>query len=545
MFSKGAKPHFALAVVLMASLLQACSGGDSNDSVEVDPNTVSIGGTIEGLAGEITVSINGNEEALNTNGSFTFSTRVEIQESFVIGLVDAPTGLVCSIENSSGTATANISNVVISCSGLEASAYSLNSLGFSEESPSVLTFAFHLINRITGRAIEDLTTDNVTDYLIVTENQLPISKTESFLEVDPLVGLNATYTTVFAIDISASLTQANLAQVVSSIKSSVADANGNSLLEANQRVSIYTFDSTVENVLEPSQDIQSIFDALDNIEVGGNSTNLFGAIKQSADSWTNEVSSDLISYGSLILFTDGNDNSELVSKGEALSSVASKDVYFIVLGNESNTDTLAEFTPESNIFSIEDFNELNTVLSSALDFAKSYENGLYVLSYATPKRAGNHLLTIAPNDDYDCNTSVNDAETQQMSDTGFINDCIDSVSHNFDANGYTDITPQLELSGVKTTISTSADWQARVRWTNSDVDLSWQVERCIGDISYSVSDDKKIATFERQVDEFSMVYIKVTDANSAVSEEGYLQMSSTEGDFKLVKNQRNSDLCNR
>lgn len=545
MFSKGAKSHFALAVVFMASLLQACSGGGSNDSVEVDPNTVSIGGTIEGLAGEITVSINGSEEVLNTNGDFTFSTRVTIQESFVIKLVDAPTGLVCSIENSSGSATANISNVAINCSGLEARAYSFNNLGFSEESPSVLTFAFHLINRITGRAIEDLTTDNVSDYLIVTENQLPISKTESFLEVDPLVGLNATYTTVFAIDISASLTQANLAQVVSSIKDSVADANGNSLLEANQRVSIFTFDSTIENVLEPSQDIQNIFDALDNIEVGGNSTNLFGAIKQSADSWTNEVSSDLISYGSLILFTDGNDNSELVSKDEALSSVASKDVYFIVLGNESNTDTLAEFTPESNIFSIEDFNELNTVLSSALDFAKSYENGLYVLSYATPKRAGNHLLTIAPNDDYDCNTSVNDAETQQMSDTGFISDCIDSVSHNFDANGYTDITPQLELSGVKTTISTSADWQARVRWTNSDVDLSWQVERCIGNISYSLSEDKKIATFERQIDDFSMVYIKVTDENSSVSEEGYLQMSSTEGDFKLVKNQRNSDLCNR
>ncbi|GAA0292390.1 hypothetical protein GCM10009128_08600 [Psychrosphaera haliotis] len=545
MFSKGAKSHFALAVVFMASLLQACSGGGSNDSVEVDPNTVSIGGTIEGLAGEITVSINGSEEVLNTNGDFTFSTRVTIQEDFVIRLVDAPTGLVCSIENSSGTATANISNVAISCSGLEARAYSLNNLGFSEESPSVLTFAFHLVNRITGRAIEDLTTDNVTDYLIVTENQLPISKTESFLEVDPLVGLNATYTTVFAIDISASLTQANLAQVVSSIKDTVADANGNSLLEANQRVSIFTFDSTIENILEPSQDIQNIFDALDNIEVGGNSTNLFGAIKQSADSWTNEVSPDLISYGSLILFTDGNDNSELVSKDEALSSVASKDVYFIVLGNESNTDTLAEFTPESNIFSIEDFNELNTVLSSALDFAKSYENGLYVLSYATPKRAGNHLLTIAPNDDYDCNTSVNDAETQQMSDTGFISDCIDSVSHNFDANGYTDISPQLELSGVKTTISTSADWQARVRWTNSDVDLSWQVERCIGDISYSLSEDKKIATFERQIDDFSMVYIKVTDENSSVSEEGYLQMSSTEGDFKLVKNQRNSDLCNR
>ena len=57
MFSKGAKSHFALAVLLLASLLQACSGGGSSDSVEVDPNTVSIGGTIEGLAGEITVSI--------------------------------------------------------------------------------------------------------------------------------------------------------------------------------------------------------------------------------------------------------------------------------------------------------------------------------------------------------------------------------------------------------------------------------------------------------------------------------------------------------
>ncbi|MDA8621134.1 VWA domain-containing protein [Psychrosphaera sp.] len=545
MFFKSAKLNLTLSFSMVALLLQGCSGSDSDKTTNIAPNTASISGSINGLAGQVTVSLNGNEQTFTTNGDFTFSTRVTLDESYNVTLVSQPTGLNCNIANANGTVTGNVSNIDITCSGLEGTAYSLNNLGFSAQAPSVLTFAFHLVDRFTGKAVEALTTSNVKDYLRVTENDLPVSTSESFLEVDPLVGLDSIYTTVFAIDISASLTEDDLNEVISSIKGSISDSNGDSLLAPNQRISIYTFDSNVQLVVENDRDIDSILTALNSISVGGNSTNLFGGIKQSAESWENEISTELVSYGSLVLFTDGNDSSGLVSKENALASVASKDIYFIVLGEESNTQTLAEFTPESNIFKIEDFNQLTTVLSSTLDFAKSYENGLYILSYATPKRAGSHELTIAANDDFDCQTSVNDTEAQQISDTGNIKDCVDEVSHTFDASGYTDIAPELELTGVSTSLAPSVDWQARVRWTNSTSDLDWQVESCVGNISVNVSEDKKTATFTRASDDFSMIYIEVTDLNTLVTQNGYLKMSDNESDIQKAKNQRDSELCNR
>ena len=545
MFSKGYRALFTLPIIAVTLVLQACSGGDSNKNPEKSDGNVSISGTVTGLADIIVVSLNGNEETLQTNGDFTFVTRIPVNQDYSVQLVQQPTGLNCVINNGSGNAISNVSNIEISCTGIQGTAYSLNPLAFNEASKSILTFAFHIVDRFTGKAVEALTTDNVRDYLTITENELAISPLESFLEIEQLVGIDAQYTTAFAIDISSSMTANDLQQITTSIKNTISDENGNSLLQANQRVSIFTFDSAVENIVTSSQSLDTIFTALDNIKVGGNSTNLFGAIAASADSWVNEVSLSLVSYGSLILFTDGNDTSDMVSQETARASIGNKDVYFITIGSESNTSVLENFTDSSNIFSISDFNELGAVLDSTLQFAKSYENGLYLLSYATPKRAGNHKLGVTANDNYDCNSPVNDSETQQVSDTGFITHCVDSVTYDFNADGYVDVVPTVELSGIRATVSPTVTWEAKVRWSNAEPALQWEVEDCVGSIDYDISRNGKLVTFTRPSDSFNMVQVTVTDNKTLATQDGYLKMSNDESDFEFIKNRRDEDLCNQ
>ncbi len=532
----------SVAICLFA--LHGCGGSDSESKPE--STTVTISGQIEGLAGEITVSVNGSNEILTTNGQFTLATPVARETSYTITIVDHPAGLTCFIDNATGTtANSNISNVSISCSGLEGTAYSFSSLGFEQKDPSVLSFAFHLVNRQTNLAVDNLTTSNVRDYLAVYENDSPVSLSESFLEVEPLATLNAEYTTVFAIDISGSIKGDELKQITDSIKTNIMDADGNSLLDPNQRVTILTFDSAVTTIINQSQSISSISAALDAVSVGGNSTNLYGAIAEGVSAWENSISLDLISYGSLILFTDGNDTSSLVSKEEAKSGIGTKDIYFISIGSEADSTVLKEFTDADNIFEIDEFNQLSEIVSSTLAHAKTYEDGLYLLSYATPKRAGEHVLKIEARDDYTCSSAVSESEEQQMSSTGILTDCLDYVEFDFNASGFSDVTPVITISGATRTISETALWRTKVRWTREQADLNWNLFVCQGSITMNTSDDKSSATFTRAPQGLSVAEITVSDNLSGTSTSEYLAMSNDERDFQFDRaNISLEDMCN-
>ena len=521
------------AVCLTVGLLQGCSSGsDSDPEPQYAPGTVGIFGEITGLSGEVTISINGAQEVLTTNGSFQAQTRVTDNESYSISFVSSSEDLNCNLENGSGTANGNITNVVISCDAATFTAYDLNALAFNTEQPSVVTFAFHLIDRYTGVALDNLTRNNITDHLIVEENGMPISATESFLEIDKFLDFNAEYTTVYAIDISSSLSERELESVIDAIKTSlVYSDSGTSKLQSNQKVSIITFDSDVETVIEAEHDTNKIFDALDSIELGGPSTNLYGAIESGASMWSNQISLEQISYGSLILFTDGNDTSSRVTKSDALKSSVDKDTFFIAVGSETNTSILSEFTSESNIFALDNFEQLSATLDETVERIKTFEDGLYILSYATPKRAGKHTLTISTNDDYLCDFAVTEVETSQMSNQGSLTACDDSHDFEFNADGFTDVETSLTLSGNKVTRSSQTSWQAKMRWTRESPDYTWFVEVCEGNISYTLSSNKSSISFSRTSSTRATANVKVVDNVTLESAESNLIMVATDGDL--------------
>ena len=81
------------------------------------PTTYTIGGTVSGLAGTglVLQDNGGNNLAVSASGSFTFSTAVASGAAYSVTVLTQPTGQSCTVASGSGTASANVTNVQVTC----------------------------------------------------------------------------------------------------------------------------------------------------------------------------------------------------------------------------------------------------------------------------------------------------------------------------------------------------------------------------------------------------------------------------------------------
>jgi hypothetical protein len=89
-------------------------------AVACTPATFQIGGTISGLSAAGLVLANGSDStspAANAT-SFAFAKRVTAGAGYSVSVTQQPTGSTCTVANGSGTATADVSNVAVSCTAL-------------------------------------------------------------------------------------------------------------------------------------------------------------------------------------------------------------------------------------------------------------------------------------------------------------------------------------------------------------------------------------------------------------------------------------------
>src|SRR5262252_3530542 len=112
-----------LLMVLLAVAMAACSGvkgasgGGGGGGGNGSPTTFTIGGTVTGLTGTgLVLQDNGSDSlTISGNGPFTFNTAVSGAYSVTVSTQPSNPAQNCTVTNGSGTATANVNNVQVTC----------------------------------------------------------------------------------------------------------------------------------------------------------------------------------------------------------------------------------------------------------------------------------------------------------------------------------------------------------------------------------------------------------------------------------------------
>lgn len=130
------KPFAVAAASLLALTLTACGGGggggsstSNNNAPPPPPATYTIGGTVSGLSGTgLVLQDNGGDNlAVSGNGAFTFKTAVNSGTAYAVTVMTQPASpaQTCTVANGSGTASANVTNVAVTCTTAAASNFTI------------------------------------------------------------------------------------------------------------------------------------------------------------------------------------------------------------------------------------------------------------------------------------------------------------------------------------------------------------------------------------------------------------------------------------
>ncbi|HUE11144.1 MAG TPA: hypothetical protein VMQ54_09415, partial [Steroidobacteraceae bacterium] len=89
--------------------------------------TYTIGGTVTGLSGSLTLLDNGASSlTLSANGSFTFKTALAAASSYAVTVSTQPAGETCTVSNGSGTVgSADVTGVAVACTAIVPPSYTI------------------------------------------------------------------------------------------------------------------------------------------------------------------------------------------------------------------------------------------------------------------------------------------------------------------------------------------------------------------------------------------------------------------------------------
>lgn len=97
----------AFVFALVATGTVAC-GSSTTDDITTYP----LGGTITGLAGQLTLSDGQDTKSFTANGAFTFPTQLKSDQSYTVSITAQPDHQQCTLASASGTASASSVNAV-------------------------------------------------------------------------------------------------------------------------------------------------------------------------------------------------------------------------------------------------------------------------------------------------------------------------------------------------------------------------------------------------------------------------------------------------
>lgn len=264
------------AVASAATLvLTACGGGGGgsrdtgNNGGNNGPQSFSVGGSVAGLSGAgLTLTSNGQTLAVGANGSFTFGSTLAGGTAYNVTVATQPNTptQTCTVVNGSGTLSANVANVTVTCvtstftlggtvSGLAGSGLTLSSNGQSLAVSSNGTFVFPA-PLASGTAYQlaiatqpespaqdcgvsngsgTLTTGNITSIAVTCGSPSPLTVTGTLPVAD---ALDVTRDNTLMVDFSATLNAATVTPSTVTLSNSIAGSQEIDVSSAGSRITV-------------------------------------------------------------------------------------------------------------------------------------------------------------------------------------------------------------------------------------------------------------------------------------------------------------------
>ncbi len=170
------------------------------------------------------------------------------------------------------------------------------------------------------------------------------------------------------------------------------------------KIGVWWFDGAADlhELIAPTFNKESILESIDKIKTDlskDNSTNLYGAVASIAQkaNMIMEANSG-VSGVSVVLFTDGKDRANRVSKQNAYDAVNESNsaisFFTVGLGSEINKNDLEQFGRDRFV-NISKVNELSATFQEIASFVQAESNSYYLLEYCSPIRNGaNNVLIV-------------------------------------------------------------------------------------------------------------------------------------------------------
>ncbi len=140
--------------------------------LSVAPAPVTVGGSVSGLSGAgLQLQNNaGDTLAVSASGTFTFTSGIATGTTYAVTVLSQPSSQTCTVQNGSGTANANVTTVLITCT----SATPLALVANSGSSNGVNGLSVYRINAATGTLsfLSNVSAGNTPYAVAVTPNGL-------------------------------------------------------------------------------------------------------------------------------------------------------------------------------------------------------------------------------------------------------------------------------------------------------------------------------------------------------------------------------------
>lgn len=453
-------------------------------------------------------------ETLLSNGLNFLTAELNDKEPYDLIIINHPDELACFETNEVGLVQSNhVTNILIECRPRNLVLEKLSLI--TEDSSSIVAVTARVKDKRSGQSFTGLTTND----FIILEDGLTVSPSESFLTVDSVNQIPYTFHTIIGLDISKSLSLENIETMKQAIINYVAKpdpANAEnyiSRLLPGQEISIYTFDEDITEIIRGTSDVNKIINEVKKITQGKLSTDLYNMIKTGLAKWENTFRYDNVEFGTLLIVTDGTDTAARLTLDQALANKKDdQSIYILKVGSEIEENVLAQITASENIFSLESLESLEEALVKVSKQATSFANGLYIIYYASPKRAGEHKISINLKGNTTCASTV------------LAEDCSHTITGVFDATNF--ISPEAALvvkAPSNAEAGTTINLAVNTQWSNYTPAYNWTI---LNDVSATLmlavnTDDSSYATLTIPEEYLAgRIYIEIEDSNNIDSETG-------------------------